>query len=423
MADFDASTPRDDLPEAAPSDADVVDDGAQVGGDATSSSSRQGPFTTVLAIGVVLLLAVGTGFLGYRVGVRSAEPSDADALSNIELLYEAIGTNAVDAPEDEVLVDGAISGLLSTLDDPYAVYYDSERFLALNANLDGEFVGIGITIEERADGVFVTGVLPDSPAEAAGVQPDERIASVDGTDTEGLTTTEVIALIAGDEGEEVTVGFDRGDDGPREITMVRAALQFPEVSSRVLDSGFGYVAVRGFSRPVDQQMTAEIEQLLDEGIAGLVLDLRGNPGGLLNEAVEVVSLFVEEGLVVRVDSRDRSQERNALGDALVPDLPLVVLVDDRSASASEIVAGALQDLDRAQVVGTQTFGKGTVQTVQDLAAGAGVKFTTARYFTPGGDSIEGVGITPDIVARGEADEVLAAAEEALATLVSQGDGS
>jgi carboxyl-terminal processing protease len=205
--------------------------------------------------------------------------------------------------------------------------------------------------------------------------------------------------------------------------MVREALQLPQVAAETLDSGFGYVAIAQFSRQVDSLLEEEIRTLLDADVPGLVLDLRGNPGGLLNEAVEVVSLFVEEGVVVSVESRSGTTEREALGDPVAPDIPLVVLVDEGSASASEIVAGALQDLDRAEVVGEQTFGKGTVQTIQDLAGGTGVKFTTARYFTPSGDSIEGVGITPDVLADGDPDQMLQAAEDVLAGLIGESEGS
>jgi carboxyl-terminal processing protease len=372
---------------------------------------------------IVVLLVSASTLAGYRLGGGSGVTAASGDLQNLQLLLQAVTEDAVEPPDEEVLVDGAIAGVLGTLDDPYAVYYDPERYERLTADLDGEFVGIGVTIEERPDGVYVTGVLPDSPAEEAGVEAGERIASVDGEPTVDLTSSEVVALIAGEEGEPVTVGFDRGDAGPRELTMVREALQLPQVAAETLDSGFGYVAIAQFSRQVDSLLEEEIRTLLDADVPGLVLDLRGNPGGLLNEAVEVVSLFVEEGVVVSVESRSGTTEREALGDPVAPDIPLVVLVDEGSASASEIVAGALQDLDRAEVVGEQTFGKGTVQTIQDLAGGTGVKFTTARYFTPSGDSIEGVGITPDVLADGDPDQMLQAAEDVLAGLIGESEGS
>lgn len=384
---------------------------------------RPGPFTTALVLAVIMLLLGGTGMLGYRVATLTGTGGVAGELRNVEQVFEAIQSDAVDEVDDQDLIDGAIDGLLEALDDQYAVYYDPERYIALNADLDGEFVGIGVTIEEQSDGVYIIGVLPGSPAEEAGVMAGERITSVDGKSTLGEATSgDVIEMIAGDEGTRRVIGLDQGEAGPRELTLTLRQLDLPQVAARTLDSGYGYIAVTQFSRRIAEQMTEELEAFMAADVPGVVLDLRGNPGGLLNEAVEVVSLFVEEGTVVRVDSRDGSVARNVSGRTVAPDLPLVVLVDHNSASASEIVAGALQDLDRAEIVGETTFGKGTVQTIQDLADGAGVKFTTARYLTPSGDSIEGVGVEPDIVAEGDPEEMLAAAEDVLAGLVSA-DGS
>ncbi|MGI9015764.1 MAG: S41 family peptidase [Euzebya sp.] len=381
---------------------------------------RPGQFSNSLLIGVVILLIGGTGLLGYRVGEQTDNPRLPEEYANIPLLFDAIEQDAVTQPEDQALVDGAITGLLGTLDDRYAVYYDPDRYAALNADLDGEFVGVGVTIEEQTDGVYITGVLPGSPAEEAGVMAGERIISVDGVSAlDEATSGDVIEMIAGEEGQQRVIGLDMGPDGPRELTLTLRQLDLPQVASRTLDSGYGYVAVAQFSRQVSEQMISDITQFVDDGVPGLVLDLRGNPGGLLNEAIEVVSLFVDEGVVVRVDSRDGSVERNVIGDPIAPDLPLVVLVDGNSASASEIVAGALQDLDRAQIVGQTTFGKGTVQTIQDLTLGAGVKFTTARYFTPSGDSIDGVGVQPDVVADGSPEEMLTQAEDVLADVVAE----
>ena len=384
------------------------------------------PSDLAVALGmtIVMLLVGATGMLGFRIGADQGVQGLPEEFTNVELLFDAVADDAVSAPGAEELIDGAIGGVLGALDDNYAIYYDPDRYEALNADLDGEFVGIGVTIEERSDGVYVVGVLPGSPAEAVGVIVGERITSVEGQSAlDGATSRDVIDLIAGDEGEPVTVGFDQGPDGPRELTMVRAVLDLPEVASRVLDSGYGYAAAKTFSRNVNEQLAERVAAMVaEDDIDGLILDLRGNPGGLLTEAVEVVSLFVEEGVVVRVESRAEEVDRRVLGNAEFPDLPLVVLVDHNSASASEIVAGALQDLDRAQVVGLQTFGKGTVQTIRDLDLGAGVKFTTARYFTPSGDSIEGVGVTPDVITSEDIDDQLAAAETALAQQIAEGPG-
>ncbi len=374
---------------------------------------------------MILSILAGAGMVGYRLGQDSARDSVPAEIANIPLLLDLIEQDAVDAVPQEELVDAAIEGVLEQLDDQYAVFYDPERYLAINADLDGEFVGIGVTIEEQSDGVYITGVLPSSPAEDAGIEAGERIVSVDGTSTlDGATSGDVIELIAGEEGTQRVLVLDSGEAGERELTLTLRELDLPQVFAEVRDSGYGYVAAAGFSRMVAEQMEEEVQGMLDADVPGIVLDLRGNPGGLLNEAVEVVSLFAEEGEVVSVESRGGFDERDVDGNAIAPNVPLVVLVDGNSASASEIVAGALQDLDRAEIVGETTFGKGTVQTIQDLAGGAGVKFTTARYFTPSGDSIEGVGVEPDIQAEGdrdpesETDPVLDVAEDVLADLVA-----
>ncbi|WP_370323953.1 S41 family peptidase [Euzebya sp.] len=389
---------------------------------ARPSPLRSGEFTSALAAGIVMLLIGGTGIMGFRVGAQAAEPDLPDEFTNVELLYEAITEDAVDHPDPDALVSGAIDGLLGTLDDPYAVYYDPERYEQLNADLDGEFVGVGVTIEEQTDGVYITGVIPGSPAEEAGVMAGERITSVDGTDTttEETTSGDVVELIAGEEGQTRTIGLDSGDAGPRELTLTLREIDLPTVAGRILDSGYGYVGLAQFTRHAAEQLTDELRTFADQGVPGVVLDLRGNPGGLLDEAVDVVSLFVEEGTVVTVESNLGTTEHRVSGTTVAPDLPLVVLVDGNSASASEIVAGALQDLDRAEVVGQTTFGKGTVQTIQDLSEGAGVKFTTAEYFTPSGDSIQDVGVEPDVTASGDAAAMLASAEDVLADLIAAG---
>ena len=201
-----------------------------------------------------------------------------------------------------------------------------------------------------------------------------------------------------------------GSQGPRTLTLTRERLELPEVEGRLLPSGFGYILLNGFSRDVHTQIREQLDTLTEEGATGVIFDLRGDPGGLLNEAVDVASLFIEDGTIVSVDDGDGVETYEARGDA--SEVPLVVLIDEYSASASEIVAGALADAERAVLVGESTFGKGTVQTVLHIGEG-GVKFTTAEYFTPSGDSIEGVGSCPTSRSTAHLEEVLAAGEAEL----------
>jgi len=374
---------------------------------------------TMLLVGSLTLVA-------YRAGEEraaadeSALPADLAPLAD---LYERIQRDAVRVPDDDALLEGAIEGMLGTLDDPYAAYYGIEDFAAFNQLLDGQFSGVGIVVEEAPEGLTVASVLDGTPAADAGVEPGELIVSVDGKDVRDLPSEGIVGLITGEAGTDVTVGFSGGEAGPRELRMTRAEIALPDVDQRLLEDGLGYVQLLQFSQAAGDRVRDATEELVAQGARGIVLDLRGNPGGLLGEAVDVASVFVEDGLVVSVRSRQAegelrpaAQEYTAQGDAL-EDLPLVVLVDEGSASASEIVAGAVQDLDRGEIVGQATFGKGTVQTVQVLRDGAGVKFTTAEYFTPSGDSIEGVGVIPDREIE-DPDAQLAAAQEALRSLVA-----
>jgi carboxyl-terminal processing protease len=378
------------------------------------------PSSVITASALALVLSVGVITASYRLGADSqpspitsfgADQAGAGEATAITELFERIRTEAVDAPSADALVEGAIEGMLGTLDDPYAEYYDPAAFAAFNQSLDSSLSGVGLLLEETPEGPTVVRALPDTPAEAAGIETGERIVTVDGRDVGELPLTAIVQLVTGAEGTQVTLGFEGGSQGPRTVELTRATFEVPTLDAELLDDGAGLIQLMNFRENAAEQLRAAVQELLDQDATGIILDVRGNPGGLLNEAVEVVSVFVQDEVVVtvRLPSGQNRVER-AGTDGLV-DVALVVLADEGSASASEIVAGALQDLDRAEVVGQPTFGKGTVQTVRPLSAGGGIKFTTAEYFTPSGDSIEGTGVQPDTLA--DADEQVAAAQAAL----------
>ena len=376
---------------------------------------------TAALCGLVLLAAVAT--VSYDLGVTTApvtasvEASDSSDLDFLEEIISALDDDAVEAPEDEELVKGAVDGLFKALDDPYARYYDKDAFADLNAMLDGGFSGIGVVLEEKPKGLIIVNVFEGTPAAKADMRKGERITSVDGTPVESRPVDVIINMIKGDEGTEVTLGLAGGPQGTRTVTLTRARIELPNIESRQLADGAGYVKMTQFTSGVGDEIRAEVTSLVEAGARGVVLDLRGNPGGLLNEAVEVSSVFIEDGDVVSVKERGQPERSlTAEGDA-IEGLPVVVLVDKGSASASEIVAGALQDADRATIVGEPTFGKGTVQTIHRLQTGGGVKYTTAEYFTPSGDSIEDVGVKPDRLVKGEKAQ-LAAAREELSALIA-----
>ena len=382
----------------------------------------------VTAVLCALVLIAGVGVAGYQYGAttapvqaQSSERAQA-SLRFLEEILDEVKQDAVDTPDEEKLIDGAVKGLLSELEDPYARYYDPEAFSDLNAMLDGGFSGIGVVLEEKPRGVIVVSVFEDTPAARAGMEEGERIVSVDGTDVRDKPIDAIVEMVKGDEGTEVTLGLTGGSKGRRDVTMTRQRIELPNVESRMLADGAGYVQMRQFTTGVGQKVRTVVTELVDGGAEGIVLDLRGNPGGLLNEAVNVASVFIEEGDVVSVKERGAPRKSYAAkGDAL-ENLPLVVLVNKGSASASEIVAGALQDADRGTIVGQQTFGKGTVQTIHRLDAGGGVKYTTAEYFTPSGDSIEDVGVTPDRKVV-DADKQLDVAQQELRQLITAGSPS
>ena len=351
-------------------------------------------------VGVVLAVVAGVGlYLLISRGTAAGSSPSADAVADLDPvieLYEALNENAVDAPDAEKLVDGAIQGMLDQVDDDYARYFPAEDFEDFNASLDGTFSGVGLMLTDTPDGPVIVSVLEGTPAEEAGIEEGERIVSVDGEDVSGDPLEQIVAKVKGEAGTTVTLGLAGDDEGRRTLEITRAEFDLPLTTREMLDGDIGYVRLYQFAQNAGERVRRDVRALLDDGARGIVLDLRTNPGGLLDEAVSVASVFVEDGEIVSVQKRGGDREVYDAVDDAFEDVPLVVLVNERSASASEIVAGAVQDADRGPIVGETTFGKGTVQTIAQFSDGSGAKFTTARYFTPSGDSIEGVGVEPDV---------------------------
>ena len=308
---------------------------------------------------------------------------DRDAISNLEM--ERAG----------------IEGLIQYLDDPYTAYLSPERYTAFNESLHGnepDFEGIGASVTESDGQIIVLGPLPGSPAFHAGLMSGDVLVSVDGMSVEGLTLAETVALIRGPRGTQVVLGVSRaGVSRPVEIPIVRDTISVSSVYPSVLPGGLGRIRISSFAAETGSDLRAAIADLRELGADAFVLDLRNNGGGLVSAAVSVVSEFVEEGDVLRwvnADGEESVEQVNGEGTAY--DVPLVVLVNGFSASASEVVAGALQDHGRARIVGTRTFGKGAVNLLYALESGAGLHLTIARWLTPNGRTIEGGGIEPDV---------------------------
>ena len=320
-------------------------------------------------------------------------------------IFGRIKNNYVEPVEDKELLQNAIRGMLSGL-DPHSTYLDLEDFKQLREGTSGEFGGLGIEVTMEDGFVRIVSPIDDTPAAEAGIEAGDLIIRLGDTPVKGMVLRDAVDIMRGKPGTDLDLTIIRdGEDKPLKITLTRAIIKVKSVKLRTLEPGYGYVRISTFQQRTGESLNDAIEALKkdnDGTLNGLVLDLRNNPGGLLNAAVEVSDSFITNGMIVYTDGRipDSKQEFTAKPRDVLKGAPLVVLVNGGSASASEIVAGALQDHHRAVIIGTKTFGKGSVQTVMPLTDSTAVKMTTARYFTPSGRSIQAEGIVPDItVAR------------------------
>jgi carboxyl-terminal processing protease len=322
-------------------------------------------------------------------------------LSNFTKVLDLIERNYVDKVDSKELTNNAIEGMVKTL-DPYSAYLSPERYRELEIGTSGEFGGVGMEVAVENGVLKVISPIEGSPADIAGIKPGDLITQIDGKPTRGMVVYDAVKLLRGPKGSNVTVTIQREGEGSREITLTRDVIHIESVKYKLLNDGIGYIKISQFQENVSGELRDALSKLkLDnEGnLRGLVLDLRNNPGGLLDEAIKVTDQFIDKGLIVSVRGRtsDQSKKYYATKGDSNRDLSLVVLVNKGSASASEVVAEALQDSKRATIVGSKTFGKGSVQTIIQLDDGSGLKLTTAKFYAPSGRSISDVGVTPDII--------------------------
>ena len=366
-----------------------------------------------LATRYILVLFLGM-FVGAAIildmGVLAERDEPKEALAPLPLnelrsfteVFSRIKTDYVEPVEDKKLLEDAVQGMLAGL-DPHSAYLDAESFKDMRVETEGQFGGLGIEVTMENGFVKVVSPIEDTPASRAGVKPGDLIIRLDDKAVKGLTLTEAVRLMRGKPGSDITLTIVReGATKPLKITLTRAVIKIQSVKNRMLESGFGYVRITQFQAGTDKGLAEAIKKLDKENngpLRGLVLDLRNNPGGVLNSAVGVSDAFLDKGLIVYTEGRvaDSKMKLSATPGDLLNGAPLVVLINGGSASASEIVAGALQDHKRAVIMGTKSFGKGSVQTIIPVSNGAALKITTARYYTPSGRSIQASGIVPDIV--------------------------
>ena len=357
----------------------------------------------------ILLVLMGTLFgASLTIGHSVFATRESDAALPLEQLrtftdvFSRIKANYVEDVSDEELLEHAIRGMLSGL-DPHSAYLSPEQFNELRIGTSGQFGGLGIEVGMEDGFVKVVAPIDDTPAQRAGMQSGDLIIRLDDKPVKGMTLSDAVKLMRGKPGSTIMLTVVReGEDKPLSVEIERAVIKVNSVKNRMLEDGFGYIRISQFQTKTAQDLNKALEKLSKESkgqLNGLVLDLRNNPGGVLSAAVGVSDAFLDDGLIVYTDGREQDsklQYTAANGDML-DGAPVVVLVNGGSASASEIVAGALQDHKRGIIMGTKTFGKGSVQTIQDLPNGGAVKLTTARYFTPSGRSIQAHGIDPDII--------------------------
>lgn len=358
----------------------------------------------LIALGIVIGVMISVAQIGFADNDSS---TTADELPIKELrqfveILNRIKHGYVEPVTDEELIQNAIRGMLNGL-DPHSAYLSPRAFKELSISTTGEFGGLGIQVQMDNGFVRVVAPIDNTPAKRAGIQAGDLIIRINGEPVKGMTLMEAVKIMRGEPGTEITLTILReGRDGPFEVTIERAIIEVKSVKSRMLDDGYGYVRISHFSNQTGEYLRKQIRQLKEKSggsLKGLVLDLRNNPGGVLSAAVSVADAFLNNGEIVSIHGRAPNTDKVFYADPgdILNGQPMVVLVNEGSASASEIVAGALKDNERAIIMGRRTFGKGSVQTIIPLESGAAIKLTTARYYTPSGNSIQAEGIKPDVV--------------------------
>lgn len=365
---------------------------------------------------------------GARIAIGEAESPEAEALPLNELrtfteIFAKIKSDYVEQVDDKELLENAIRGMLEGL-DPHSAYLDEDSYKDLQEGTSGEFGGLGIEVGMENGFVKVISPIDDTPAQKAGIKAGDLIIKLDDRSVKGMSLNDAVDIMRGKPGDPITLTIIReSEEKPLVITVVRDIIKTKSVRFETLEPGFGYLRISSFQSHTVENLRQAIYQLKEDNsgkLKGIVLDLRNNPGGILTAAVGVSDMFLNKGMIVYTEGRkkDSKLKFNAKPNAKLPDVPLIVLVNAGSASASEIVAGALQDHGRGIIMGEKTFGKGSVQTILPMNNNAALKLTTARYYTPNGRSIQASGITPDIII----DKVkISKIEEAFGTSVKEAD--
>ncbi|SIR34490.1 S41 family peptidase [Halanaerobium kushneri] len=318
----------------------------------------------------------------------------ADAFQDVMFLLQ---NYYVEDVKFETLIEGAIDGMLNKV-DRYSYFMSPSEYEEMQQEYEGHYGGIGIVITMRDNKLTIVSPIKNTPGERAGLRSGDIITAIDGQETAEMSQMKAVDLMRGEEGTDVTLTIDRGDEDPFEVEITREDIEVPYVETEMKTNEIGYISLAQFIENVGTKVETAVADLKEQGARGIILDLRNNPGGLLNEAVNVSSVFLEEGVVVSVRQKDETERILKVNQDINAntEIPLIILINKGSASASEIVSGAIKDYDRGKLIGTTTFGKGVVQSVVPLKDGSAVSLTTARYYTPDGNYIHEKGIKPDV---------------------------
>lgn len=370
-----------------------------------------------VALILVILAILGLGL--WNLTATRGQPGSG-LFSPLFQAYDRIKTHFYppERIDDQELLYGAIEGIIEGLGDPYSRFLTPEEYERFNSDLEGEFVGVGIRIGIRDGQLIVIAPLEGTPAEKAGVRAGDKILEIDGVSTEGITLDEAVERLRGERGTPVTLKVEHQDGSIEEITIIRDLIQIAPVEYKLETEEIGYLQIKTFSRGTARETKEALSELVSYKVGGVILDLRNNSGGLLDEAIGVASYFVDQGAILTSQDRFNSHSYPSNGNEF-NNLPVAVLINEGTASASEIVAGAIHDHQMGILVGRKSFGKGVIQSSFPLSDGSAVVLTTAEYFTPGGHKMDGVGLVPDIYLAEEEDDLPTAVdwlEEHLGTL-------
>ena len=350
-----------------------------------------------------LIMLCGTGVVSC--GIRLSE--DASSEEKLSVLKGLIDENYIGDVDEEALEEGIYKGYIQGLEDPYSVYYNEEETKDLYETTEGEYSGIGAVLSQDLESGVITlvQIYEGSPAAKAGLKDTDILTKVGDIEVTGMDLSEVVTYIKGEKGTDVDLTVLRGEDAEEiTVTATRDTVEAQTVKYEMLEGQTGYLSVSEFDSVTYAQYEEALNELTAQGMTGLIVDLRNNPGGNLNTVCEMLDMVLPKGTIVYTEDKDGKRETATSDDEHQINVPMVVLVNGNSASASEIYAGAIQDYGIGKIVGTQTYGKGVVQQIFDLGDGTSVKLTIAEYFTPNGRSIDGEGITPDVEVEYEADE-------------------